>query len=77
MVAGPSDYAWSSYGAHVGERADPLLAPHSAYLTFGPDAAARASVYRALLGTHCPMSLLQKSAAICNSTLTRFFDPVF
>lgn len=58
MVAQPGDYPWSSYGAHVGERTDPLLTPHAEYLALGPDPAARASAYRALFADALPTELV-------------------
>jgi putative transposase len=48
MVARPDDYPWSSYGAHVGERVDPLLVAHPESIALGSDPAARAQAYRAL-----------------------------
>jgi hypothetical protein len=42
------DYPWSSYGAHAGERGDPLLIAHPEYLALGADPATRAAACRVL-----------------------------
>ncbi|MBX3727332.1 MAG: transposase [Xanthomonadales bacterium] len=49
ISAKPGDYPWSSHAANAGERRDPLLSPHSAYLALGADASARAAAWRALV----------------------------
>lgn len=58
MVARPGDYPWSSYGAHVGEREDPLLIAHPEYLALGADPATRAMAYRALFEDVLPDELV-------------------
>jgi putative transposase len=58
MVARPGDYPWSSYGAHAGEREDPLLVAHPEYLALGVDPATRAAAYRALLEDALPDDLV-------------------
>jgi putative transposase len=63
MVARPGDYPWSSYGAHAGEREDPLLMAHPAYLALGADPAARAAAYRALFDDALPDELVAEIRA--------------
>jgi putative transposase len=58
MVARPGDYPWSSYGAHAGEREDPLLVAHPEYLALGANPAARAAAYRALFEDALPDELV-------------------
>jgi putative transposase len=58
MVARPGDYPWSSYGAHAGEREDPLLVAHPAYLALGTDPASRAAAYWALFDDALPDELV-------------------
>ena len=48
MVAAPSDYKWSSYGAHACGRPDDLLQDHPCYLDLGKDEQTRQEAYRAL-----------------------------
>jgi putative transposase len=48
MVAGPADYPWSSFKANAWGRADPLVRPHSLYLSLGTTAAERCQAYRSL-----------------------------
>ncbi|WP_344759125.1 transposase [Luteimonas lutimaris] len=60
MVAHAGDHPWSSYGANAGWRLDPLLTPHSEYLSLGPDSMARAATYRALFADALPDDLVEE-----------------
>ena len=46
MVAGPQDYAWSSYAHYTGQRADPLVSPHPLYWELGNTPFAREAAYQ-------------------------------
>lgn len=48
MVNHPTGYAWSSYWANAGLRADALLSPHKEYLALATAAMERAKTYAAL-----------------------------
>ncbi len=48
MVKHPAAYPWSSYRHNADGVPDPLLTPHSLYLSLESDAIARRSAYRAL-----------------------------
>lgn len=50
IVAQPVRYRWSSFRANAGERSDPLVTPHQAYLTLGATTAERIDAYRAIVG---------------------------
>lgn len=60
MVAHPGDYTWSSWRAHVGEHADPMLTPHAQYLALGADGASRAKAYRSLFDEALPAELVDE-----------------
>lgn len=49
MVATPKEHRWSSVHAHLGHRADPLLASHPVFDASGCDDLSRAAAYRAWL----------------------------
>jgi putative transposase len=49
MVATPNDYAWSSYGHHVGQRADKLITPHPLWWALGNTPFAREEAYAKLV----------------------------
>ncbi len=49
MVAHPSDYHWSSYGANALGRGDTLIEPHPVYLGLAQDPARRRLVYADLV----------------------------
>lgn len=63
MVARPADFPWSSYGAHAGEREDPLLVAHPEYLALGVDSASREAGYRALFQEALLLSWWWRSVA--------------
>lgn len=46
MVAAPQEYSWSSFACNALETPNPLLRPHSSYLSLGADAAERCDAYR-------------------------------
>jgi len=46
MVARPSEYRWSSYGANAAGERSALLTPHAAYLAIAEDAKRRAQMYQ-------------------------------
>ncbi len=48
IVAGPGDYAWSSFGCNAHGHADPLITPHSLYMALGATPAERQASYRAM-----------------------------
>jgi putative transposase len=48
LVADPSQYRWSSYGANAIGLLDPLVTTHERYLALGVGRAARTTAYRAL-----------------------------
>jgi len=58
MVAQPSEYPWSSYGANAEGRANSLLTPHPEYLALDSDPAGRISAYRALFAEVLPDELV-------------------
>lgn len=45
LASNPRDYPWSSHGANVGNRQDPLVSPHSEYLALGSDPATQRTAY--------------------------------
>ncbi len=49
MVADPRDYAWSSYGHHIGQRADKLITPHPLWWALGNTPFAREEAYAKLV----------------------------
>ena len=49
LVADPRDYAWSSYGHHIGQRADKLLTPHPLWWALGNTPFAREEAYAKLV----------------------------
>jgi putative transposase len=49
MVAGPQDYAWSSFAHNTGQRADPLVSPHPLYWELGNTPFAREAAYQSLV----------------------------
>jgi putative transposase len=49
MVLQPEDYAWSSYGHYVGQRADRLVTPHALYWSLGNTPFAREVAYADLV----------------------------
>ena len=51
LTDAPEQYAWSSCAHLCGQRADPLLTPHPAYVRLGAD---RAATYRSLLREALP-----------------------
>ena len=48
LVANPSQYRWSSYGANALGLYDPLVAPHELFRALGYDGESRMAAYRAL-----------------------------
>ncbi|WP_345781814.1 transposase [Rhodanobacter sp. AS-Z3] len=60
MVAQPYEYAWSSWRAHAGGSADPLLTVHLAYIELGYDPASLASVYQALFAAALPNAFVEE-----------------
>jgi putative transposase len=48
MVAAPVDYEWSSFKANACGRADPVVRPHSLYLSLGASLTERCAAYLAL-----------------------------
>jgi putative transposase len=46
LVAGPADYRWSSHRANACGDDDPVVTPHSSFLTLGPSAKRQRDVYR-------------------------------
>jgi putative transposase len=55
----PEQYAWSSCAYLCGERGDPLLSPHPAYVRLGATSTDRAAAYRSLLREALPDEDLQ------------------
>jgi len=55
MTAAPENHAWSSYGANALGRHDPLVTPHSVYLSLTASAHDRWAAYRELF--HAPSDL--------------------
>jgi putative transposase len=49
LVADPRDYAWSSYGHHIGQRADKLVTPHPLWWALGNTPFAREVAYAKLV----------------------------
>lgn len=49
LVAAPSEYGWSSFAHHVGERVDPLVTDHPAYWALGNTPFDRHAAYRRLI----------------------------
>jgi putative transposase len=49
MVAAPADYPWSSFASNALAVINPLIRPHSAYLSLGADTTERCATYRALI----------------------------
>jgi len=49
MVAAPADYPWSSFAGNALAVVNPLIRPHSAYLSLGAHTAERCAAYRALI----------------------------
>ena len=49
MVAGPQDYAWSSYAHYTGQRNDPLVSPHPLVWALGNTPFAREAAYQSLV----------------------------
>lgn len=71
MTDDPVQFAWSSCASLCGERDDPLLAFHPAYMRLGPTRTERADAYRSLLGEalsddelHAIRSYLQQQRAL-------------
>lgn len=60
MVARPTEYPWSSYGANAEGRPNPLLAPHPEYLALGNEPTGRRSAYRALFAEVLPDELVEE-----------------
>ena len=60
MVTGPADYEWSSFRANAYGRPDPLVRPHSLYVSLGGSASERREAYRALFSEQIPATLLQE-----------------
>lgn len=58
MVTQPWEHRWSSVHGHLGQRHDPRLTPHAAYLALGHDTAARRDAYRRLLTAELPATVL-------------------
>ncbi len=50
----PISYRWSSCAALCGQRDDPLLTPHPAYVTLGSSTEARSQAYRTILREAVP-----------------------
>ena len=48
MVRAPGDYRWSSYAANALGKVNPLITPHSEYLSLGTSQAERLDAYREL-----------------------------
>lgn len=65
LAPDPGAYRWSSHRANALGHADPIVTPHSLYLSLGDDPAARASAYRALFAEALPPDAL---TAIRNAT---------
>lgn len=65
IVTAPSDYPWSSYGAHAHGCADEVIQYHPSYLDLGKDNRARQEAYRAL----CSENLDSKSLTIIRSAV--------
>ncbi len=57
MVTDPADYRWSSYRHNAFGEPDPVLTPHSLYLTLGANAVQRQAAYRNLFASagRCPV----------------------
>ncbi|MGP1666884.1 MAG: transposase, partial [Rhodanobacter sp.] len=49
MVPDPADYRWSSFACNVLAVADPLIRPHSSYVSLGRNEVERCSAYKALV----------------------------
>ena len=80
IVAAPSDYPWSSYGAHACGRPDDLLCEHPCYLELGKDNRAQQKAYRALFNDHLDSESLTTIRRAVNSGLVlggeRFKDEI-
>jgi len=50
IVAGPADFPWSSHQHYRGERADPLIQEHAAYLSLGSSANERRHAFLSSFG---------------------------
>ena len=51
MVVVPADFAWSSHGHHIWQRADPLVTPHALYWAMGDTPFARERAYGELVSS--------------------------
>lgn len=60
MVGLPGDYAWSSYAANSGGRADPAICPHAEYVALGEDVATRQMIYARMVQEQMEASLKAK-----------------
>ena len=60
LVAHPSDYRWSSYGANALGQHDPLLTPHAEYLALGQHSEEREAAYRTLFDVHLDAKTLME-----------------
>lgn len=69
IVAAPSDYPWSSYGAHAYGRPDDLLREPPCYLDLGKDDRARQEAYRTLCNDHLDSESLITIRGAVNSGL--------
>ena len=49
MVSDPADYRWSSFACNALAVADPLVRPHSSYVSLGTNLAERCAAYRTLV----------------------------
>ena len=67
LVAAPSDYKWSSYGAHACGRVDDLLQDHPTYLGLGKDGRERQEAYRSLFQHDVDDESLQSIRKAVNS----------
>jgi putative transposase len=66
MVRKPESYRWSSYRAHVGGAADPLLSDHALYLALGAKPATRAKAYRGLFSAALQPEFVDELRAATN-----------
>lgn len=60
MVEHPADYRWSSYRVNAQGEASVLVSPHAAYLSLGPNPAARTLAYRRLFDSSLPAELVDE-----------------
>jgi putative transposase len=60
IVEQPGDYAWSSYAANSGERADATICPHAEYAALSGDVATRQRIYARMVRERMEASLKAK-----------------